>query len=99
MRVILAILSDTHYQNRHYTLTQYLHTHINKAARRMLAGLYVLLVSLISFLTIRQTLARPRSGNLAKVYDRFGTRLNLEKFTQIAHPIPKFYRRVKRSEI
>ena len=48
MKVILAILSDMHYQNRHYTLTQYLQTPIIKAARRISAGLYVLLVS-ISF--------------------------------------------------
>ena len=49
MQVILAIRSDMHYQNRHYTLTQYLKTPIIKAARCMLAGLYVLLVSFICF--------------------------------------------------
>jgi len=32
MQVILATLSDTHYQNRHHTLTQYLQTPIIKAA-------------------------------------------------------------------
>ena len=59
MQVILAILSDIHNQNRHYTLTQYLKTPIIKATRRMSASLYVLLVFFISFLTIRQTLAMP----------------------------------------
>jgi len=48
-----------------------------KAARRMLAGLNILLLFCFIFLTIRQTLDEPHINNPAKVYQRFGSKLNL----------------------